>query len=66
VSDEERANFKEKLRTLSLVPSPKKTKRTTDVHDEGTVDVIEHADGRVDVTAFPDTQHFKFGLQKAA
>lgn len=51
-TEAERAAFKEKLRSLSLMGprSDRGPKKTVDVHDKHTVEVVEHWNDRVDVT----------------
>lgn len=55
-------SFKDKIRSVNFGSAKgRRPKVTTDVHDHGTVDVIEHWDGRQDVMAKPDTVRYGFG-----
>ena len=55
--------FQEKLRSLSFHKPSNAPKVTTDVHDEGTVDIIEHHDGeRQDIIVKPNTIVRKLGI----
>jgi hypothetical protein len=65
MGDEYSSEEKEKLRSLHMQrPGARKAiKKTTDHHDNGEVDTIEHASGdRVDIKVRPDT--FRFGGPK--
>lgn len=57
----ERAAFKEKLRSLSLMGprTDRGPKTTVDVHDTHKVEVTEHWNDRVDVGVKMDTIHVK-------
>lgn len=48
---------REKLKSLHFRGSGKRTERkvTTERHDNGVVDIVEHFDDRTDVTIKPDT-----------
>lgn len=54
-----RAEFKEKLKSLSFMGSERKTKATVDVHDYGKVKTTEHWDDRVDVDVKVKTLEIK-------
>lgn len=47
------------LRSIGFRPTNPGAKTTVDVHDTHKVEVTEHWDDRVDVTAKMETQHFK-------
>lgn len=52
---DEKAAFREKLRSLSFSTGPRAPKITVDHHDHHTMEVTEHWDDRVDVTMKPET-----------
>jgi hypothetical protein len=54
-----RAEFKEKLKSLSFMGSERRAKTTVDVHDYGKVKTTEHWNDRVDVDVKPDTIRLK-------
>lgn len=56
---DEKQEFKDKIRSLSLMGSKRDAKKTVDVHDHHTVEVTEHWDDRVDVTLKPETVRVK-------
>lgn len=56
---EERAAYKEKLRSIGFRRTTPGSKTTVDVHDHHTMEVTEHWNDRVDVTCKPETIHVK-------
>lgn len=65
MSDAPRNEYQQKIRTLAFAKGERPAKVTTDVHDNHTVDVVEHWDGeRQDIVVKPDPVHVEIQVQQ--